>query len=62
MNEIKDDLKPVLNKYFYIFYERYSNNKECGQLKPNKVFSTHQSIIAESGKGNQARTLFSIQK
>jgi hypothetical protein len=61
IDKLNSDEKSSLMKFFYLTYDRFTSNKEC-LTKPQKLFSTHQTIVAKEGIGSLHRTLFTTQK
>jgi hypothetical protein len=62
ISQLNDEEKGKLNKFFFNTYERITNKQNTLSLKPAKIYSLHQSLIAKEGVGLLHRSLFSIQK
>ena len=62
MFELEDEDITELIKFFYMTYQRFSEEKYCLSLKPEKLFPIQQRLIEKKGIGLLHRTLFSIQK
>ena len=59
---LSQEEKCELNKFFYQTYERTCSKKNCLTLKPAKIYSLQSSLITSVGSGLVSRSLFSIQK
>lgn len=62
LDNLTNERKTNLNRFFFTTFERFSSKRDCGNIKPSKIFATQQKLISNNGKGNLARALFSIQK
>ena len=43
--DLPDEDIVELNKFFYMTYQRITEDKNCLSLKPGKVFPVHQDLI-----------------
>ena len=43
-------------------YQRISEKKNVGTLKPSKLFPLHQELLKNGGVGLMHRSMFSIKK
>ena len=51
-----------LNKFFFATYQRISEKKNVGTLKPSKLFPLHQELLKNGCVGLMHRSMFSIKK
>ena len=60
--DLPDEDVVELMKFFYMTYQRITEEKNCLSLKPGKVFPVHQELIEKKGIGMLHRALFTIEK
>ena len=60
--DLPDEDVVELMKFFYMTYQRITEEKNCLSLKPGKVFPVHQELIEKKGIGMLHRALFSTEK
>ena len=49
-------------KFFYMTYQRITEDKSCLSLKSGKIFPVHQDLIEKKGIGMLHRALFTTEK
>ena len=49
-------------KFFYMTYQRITEDKKCLNLKPGKIFPIHQELIEKKGIGMLHRALFTTER
>ena len=49
-------------KFFYMTYQRITEDKSCLSLKPGKIFPIHQELIEKKGIGMLHRALFTTER
>ena len=49
-------------KFFYMTYQRITEDKPCLSLKPGKIFPIHQELIEKKGIGMLHRALFTTER
>lgn len=59
---LNENEKAYLIKFYYNTYERVTQKKNTLTLKPAKIYNAHYNLINKSGIGSVHRALFSIQK
>ena len=62
LGELSDEDVAELMKFFYMTYQRITENKNCRNLKPGKLFAVHQELIEKKGIGMLHRALFTTEK
>jgi len=60
--ELEDEDVAELMKFFYMTYQRTTEEKPCLSLKPGKIFPIHQELIEKKGIGMLHRALFTTEK
>ena len=60
--ELEDEDVAELMKFFYMTYQRITEDKNCLSLKPGKIFPVHQDLIEKKGIGMLHRALFTTEK
>ena len=63
---VVDSLSPAdlveLRTFSSMTYQRISEKKNVGTLKPSKLFPLHQELLKNGGVGLMHRSMFSIKK
>ena len=62
LGELEDDDVAELMKFFYMTYQRITEQKDCCNLKPSKIFGVQQELIEKKGIGMLHRALFTTEK
>ena len=62
MADLPDEDVAELMKFFYMTYQRITEEKSCLSLKSGKIFPIHQDLIEKKGIGMLHRALFSTEK
>ncbi len=62
LSELEDEDVAELMKFFYMTYQRITENKQCLSLKPGKIFPIHQELIEKKGIGMLHRALFTTER
>ena len=60
--DLPDEDVAELMKFFYMTYQRITEEKNCLSLKPGKIFPIHQELIEKKGIGMLHRALFTTEK
>ena len=60
--ELEDEDVAIIIQFFYITYQRFSEDKICLNLKPQKIYPIHQDLIEKKGIGILHRALFTTEK
>jgi len=60
--DLPDEDIVELMKFFYMTYQRITEEKNCLSLKPGKIFPVHQNLIEKKGIGMLHRALFTTEK
>lgn len=60
--DLPDEDIAELMKFFYMTYQRITEEKNCLSLKPGKIFPVHQNLIEKKGIGMLHRALFTTEK
>ena len=60
--ELPDEDVADLMKFFYMTYQRITEEKNCLSLKSGKIFPIHQDLIEKKGIGMLHRALFTTEK
>ena len=60
--ELEDEDVAELMKFFYMTYQRITEEKNCFSLKSGKIFPIHQDLIEKKGIGMLHRALFTTEK
>ena len=61
LGDLSDDNVAQLMKFFYMTYQRTTEQKNCSNLKPSKIFGVHQELIEKKGIGMLHRALFTTE-
>ena len=62
LTELEDEDVAQLMKFFYMTYQRITEEKNCLSLKPGKIFPIHQDLIEKKGIGMLHRALFTTER
>ena len=62
MIDLPDEDAAELMKFFYMTYQRITEEKSCLRLKSGKIFTVHQELIEKKGIGMLHRALFTTEK
>ena len=62
LGDLSDEYVVELMKFFYMTYQRTTEQKNCSNLKPSKIFGVHQELIEKKGIGMLHRALFTTEK
>ena len=62
LGELSDENVAELMKFFYMTYQRITEQKNCSNLKPGKIYGVHQELIEKKGIGMLHRALFTTEK
>ena len=60
--DLPDEDIAELMKFFYMTYQRITEEKSCLSLKSGKIFPVHQDLIEKKGIGMLHRALFTTEK
>ena len=60
--DLPDEDIVELMKFFYMTYQRITEEKNCLSLKPGKIFPVHQTLIEKKGIGMLHRALFTTER
>ena len=61
LSDLEDEDVAELMKFFYMTYQRITEEKNCLSLKPGKIFPIHQDLIEKKGIGMLHRALFTTR-
>ena len=62
LGELSDEYVVELMKFFYMTYQRITEQKSCLNLKPSKIYGVQQELIEKKGIGMLHRALFTTEK
>ena len=62
LGDLPDEDVVELMKFFYMTYQRITQEKDCGNLKPGKIFGVQQELVEKKGIGMLHRALFTTEK
>ena len=62
LGDLSDECVVELMKFFYMTYQRIVEQKDCSNLKPEKIFAVHQELIEKKGIGMLHRALFTTER
>ena len=62
LGDLPDEDVVELMKFFYMTYQRITQEKDCGNLKPTKIFGVQQELVEKKGIGMLHRALFTTEK
>ena len=62
LGDLSDEYVVELMKFFYMTYQRITQEKDCGNLKPGKIFGVQQELVEKKGIGMLHRALFTTEK
>ena len=62
MADLPDEDVAEIMKFFYMTYQRITEEKSCLSLKSGKIFPIHQDLIEKKGIGTLHRALFTTEK
>ena len=62
LSDLPDEDVAELMKFFYMTYQRITEEKSTLSLKSGKIFPVHQELIEKKGIGMLHRALFTTEK